>query len=366
MWGAHVPHREAGCHHPAVALLLDGITSRAVATDRLTVHVLEAAGRSGPAVVFVHGNVSSALFWQQAMLDVPAGYRAVALDLRGFGDTEALPVDATRGLRDYADDVAATVEALDLGPVHLVGWSMGGGVVLQVVRDRPGLVRTVTLVNPVSPYGFGGTRGVDGEPYDAVGTGSGGGAANPDFVRALGEGDRSADSPLSPRSVLRAFYVKPPFVPAMEDVFVESMLSTRLGDDHYPGDSRPSDGWPGVAAGTRGVLNTMAPHHIGLADLAAVDPKPPVLWIRGSADLIVSDTSMFDLAALGKLGALPGWPGEETHPPQPMIAQTRAVLDRYAAAGGEYREVVLDAGHSPHLEVPEQFSAALAEGLSRS
>lgn len=348
-----------------MTLLLDGITARAVPTDRLTVNVLEAEGRSGPAVVFVHGNVSSALFWQQAMLGVPEGFRALAVDLRGFGETEALPVDATRGLRDFSDDVAATVEALDLGPVHLVGWSMGGGVVLQYLRDRPSQIRTVTLVNPVSPYGFGGTRGLDGEPYDAIGTASGGGAANPDFVRTLAEGDRSTDSPLSPRSVLRAFYVKPPFVPTMEDVFVESMLSTRIGDDHYPGDSVPSEGWPGAAAGTRGVLNTMAPCHVRLDDLDTLDPKPPILWIRGSADQIVSDASMFDLAALGKLGAVPGWPGDGTHPPQPMVGQTRAVLDRYAAAGGEYREVVLDTGHSPHIERPEEFSAALAEGLTR-
>ena len=43
--------------------------------------------------------------------------------------------------------------------MHLVGWSMGGGVVLQLLRDRPAVVRSVTLVNPISPYGFGGTTG---------------------------------------------------------------------------------------------------------------------------------------------------------------------------------------------------------------
>ena len=346
--------------------LLEGITSRSVLTHRLTVHVLEAEGRSGPAVVFVHGNVSSSLFWQQAMLDVPDGYRALAVDLRGFGDTEALPVDATRGLRDYADDVAAAIDALDLGAVHLVGWSMGGGVVMQLMHDRPGTVRTLTLVNPVSPFGFGGTRGATGEPYDAIGTGAGGGAANPDFVRLLAEGDRSADSPLSPRQVLRSFYVKPPFVPELEDVFVESMLTTRIGDDHYPGDSVPSQGWPGAAAGGRGVLNTMAPNRFRLDDLDAIDPKPPVLWVRGEADQIVSDTSMFDLAFLGSLGAVPGWPGDGTHPPQPMVTQTRFVLDGYAAAGGSYEEVVVaDAGHSPHIEKPDEFAAALGRGLSR-
>ncbi|HEY0452053.1 alpha/beta hydrolase [Actinophytocola sp.] len=349
-----------------MAQLLTGITARTVATDRLTVNVLEIGGRSGTPVVFVHGNVSSSLFWQQAMLDLPPAYRPLAVDLRGFGDTDPLPVDATRGVRDYSDDVAGVVEALGLGPVHLVGWSMGGGVVLQLLRDFAGSVRTVTLMNPVSPYGFGGTRGVDGELLDEAGTGAGGGAANPDFVRLLREGDRSADSPLSPRQVMLSFYVKPPFKPSLADVFVESMLSTRIGDDHYPGDMVPSSGWPGVAPGGRGVLNTMAPTHFRLDDLHTITPKPPIRWIRGADDQIVSDTSVFDLANLGALGALPDWPGARTHPPQPMIAQTRAVLDRYAAEGGTYDEVVIDdAGHSPHLEKPAEFNTALREILAK-
>jgi hypothetical protein len=59
------------------------------------------------------------------------------------------------------------------------------------------------------------------------------------------------------------------------------------------------------------------------------DPKPPVTWVRGDRDVIVSDTSLFDLAYLGKLGAVPGWPGDDECPPQPMVAQTRA---EFAAA----------------------------------
>jgi pimeloyl-ACP methyl ester carboxylesterase len=74
--------------------------------------------------------------------------------------------------------------------------------------------------------------------------------------------------------------------------------------------------------------------------------------------VIVSDTSLFDLGFLGQLGAVPGWPGAEVYPAQPMIAQMRAVLDRYKANGGTYREEVLtDCGHSPHIEKRAAFSA---------
>ena len=167
--------------------------------------------------------------------------------------------------------------------------------------------------------------------------------------------------------MLLAHYVKPPFVPDHLDIFVESMLSTRIGDDHYPGDSRPAAGWPGIAPGDRGVLNTMAPTRFRIEDLSGVNPKPPILWLRGADDVIVSDTSLYDLAYLGSVAAVPGWPGEQTWPPQPMLAQTRAVLDGYAAAGGRYREVVIaDSGHGPHLDQPEKFRAALGEHLAGS
>ncbi|MEV6981765.1 alpha/beta hydrolase [Sphaerisporangium sp. NPDC051017] len=335
------------------------ISAERVTTSRLTLNVLSVPGSSGEPVLFVHGNVSSSAFWRSAMAATAGGFRPFAVDLRGFGDSDALPVDASRGVRDYSDDVLSLLDVL--GPAHLVGWSLGGGVVLQALRDRAAAVRSVTLVNPVSPYGFGGTQGAEGALTHPDGTGSGGGAANPEFVAALRAGDRSADSPVSPRTVLRTAYVVPGTdFGGEEDAFVESMLSTLLGEDNYPGDSVPSGAWPGIAPGGRGVLNSLAPTHFRVDDLHTIDPKPPILWIRGADDVIVSDTSFFDLAHLGAIGAVPGWDGT---PAQPMVTQTRAVLERY----GPYEEVVFEGcGHSPHIEKPAEFGRALLAHLGKS
>ncbi|MFG1700845.1 alpha/beta fold hydrolase [Nonomuraea sp. NPDC049309] len=330
-----------------------------VTTSRLTQHVMTVEGRdTGAPVLFVHGNVSSSAFWRDTLPAVPDGFRPLAVDLRGFGDSDPAPIDATRGVRDWSDDLIELIEALELDGVHLVGWSLGGGVVLQLLRDRPSAVASVTLVNPVSPYGWGGTEGPDGRLTHADGTGSGAGAANPDFVARLKAGDLSDESPTSPRNVFRSTYVKNP-VPD-EDFYLRSMLTTRVGESNYPGDAAASDAWPGVAPGRTGVLNAISPVYFRLDDLHEIDPKPPILWLRGADDVIVSDTSLLDLAHLGRIGAVPGSPGT---PAQPMVTQTRAVLERY----GDYREVVLDdCGHSPHIERPDDFRRALAEHLGEA
>src|SRR5690554_5305432 len=183
--------------------IFDGITQRTVQTERLAASVLERpAADAQKTVVFIHGNVSSSLFWQPTMLALPEGVRALAIDLRGFGGSETLPVDATRGLSDYADDVASVLDELGIRSANLVGWSMGGGVVMQLLLDRPELFSTMTLVAPVSPYGFGGTAGPEGRMLTADGAGTGGGGANADFVARLRAHDTSDDAQTSPRAVV--------------------------------------------------------------------------------------------------------------------------------------------------------------------
>jgi pimeloyl-ACP methyl ester carboxylesterase len=91
------------------------------------------------------------------------------------------------------------------------------------------------------------------------------------------------------------------------------------------------------------------------SNFANMSLKPSVLWIHGADDQIVSDTSLFDFGFLGQIGAVPGWPGVEAHPPQPMKSQVRTVMERYKTKDGEYQEVQLaECGHSPHIEKQAQ------------
>ena len=226
----------------------------------------------------------------------------------------------------------------------------------------------MTLQAPVSPYGFGGSGDAEGTPTFEDAAGSGGGVVSPQFIERIQMGDRGADDPNSPRTVINTFYYKAPFRAAMEEEFLTAALMEKTGPQGYPGDAVPSPNWPGVGPGVYGPVNCWSPKYLRneVPALLAASPKPPVLWIRGDSDLIVADGSMFDIATLGKFGYVPGWPGEEVAPPQPMIVQTRAVLDKYAAAGGSYREVLFtDCAHSPHIEKPAEWLAAFLEHVGR-
>lgn len=164
--------------------------------------------------------------------------------------------------------------------------------------------------------------------------------------------------------MFRSSYVAPGFSDDNEDLWVESMLSTRTGEDNYPRDGAPSESWPGFGAGGRDVLNTMSGVRLDLTGIVDLLNKPAILWVHGSVDAIVGDESFFDLHTLGKHGIIPGWPGEDVAPPQPIMAQTREVLGRYSADVGEVREELFEgAGHSPHLDAPERFRRVVEEFL---
>ena len=278
--------------------------------------------------------------------------------MRGFGDSEPLPIDATRGLADWADDTQALLEALGIErPVHLAGWSTGGAAIAAFALDRE--VASLTFIDPVSPYGYGGTH-ADGTPCFPDWAGTGGGAGAPEFVARLAAGDRSGDGAASPRNVL-ARPTGPRTTrrtPSACEMLLTEVLKSVTGDDGYPGDSTPSENWPGFAPGTRGILNALSGKHCNWAGIVDLDPKPPILWTHGSDDIVVADGSPWEVGTLGQLGAIPGWPGEEVFPPQPMVWQIRSVLERYRDAGGRAEmETFEGSGHFPPIDAAERWSA---------
>jgi pimeloyl-ACP methyl ester carboxylesterase len=350
---------QAQTPQPAV---MKGITASTIATKRLTTRVLTSGEVGGTPVVFLHGNLTSATWWEETMLALPKGFRGIAPDLRGFGgaDTSA-KIDATRGAGDWADDVIALLDQLHIEKAHIVGNSLGGYVVWRLMADYSSRLLSVTLVAPGAPYGFGGTKDVAGTLCFSDAAGTGAGLGNPLLIKAMKDGDRSLNSMFTPRFALRNVIVKPPFIPAREEELVSSMLTTHLNAATMPGDAVPSANWPLFAPGTSGIINALSPKYCGnVARVwAAGASKVPVLWIRGANDVIVSNSAASDIGTLGMRGIVPNYPGKDVYPPQPMLDQIRAVLDKYKAVGGSYREVVIEnCGHVPYLEKSTEFNTA--------
>lgn len=336
--------------------LLPGVRSHSIATDRLRMHYLESGPEDGIPVVLVHGNLATARFYEALMAAAPNRYRCLAPDMRGFGDTERVPIDATRGLRDWADDTHALIRVLGISrPVHLAGWSTGGAAIARYALDRP--VASLTFIDPVSPYGYGGIR-AGGMPCFSDYAGSGGGTGSLEFAQRIAGGDRSADSPLSPRNVMNSSYWSSHHrePPDREDLLVDEILKSVTGDDGYPGDSTPSDNWPGVAPGTRGILNALSGKYCDWSDIVHLTPKPPILWTHGTDDIVVADGSAWEMGSLGRAGHVPGWPGDEVFPPQLMVTQIRTVLERYHAGGGRVEMHMFEgSGHFPIIDAAERW-----------
>jgi len=335
-------------------------------TDRLRTSCWVSGPENGVPLLLIHGNLVTGRFWRDVTAQLPDSFRAVAPDLRGFGRTEAKPIDATRGLADWTDDIESLVAALGWQgkPMHVAGWSMGGGIAMDYARRHPQDIASLTLVAPMSPYGFGATRDARGTLTTPDAAGCGGGAVNPEFMRRFAAGDKSSDDPSSsPRVTMTSFFWSPKYKAPDEDELLDEVLLTKTGDDFYPGDGTASNSWPGMAPGKKGVNNAFAPIYCDISAFGDIKQPFPVVWVRGDEDQVISDGSFFDLAYLGKLGAVPGWPGEEACPPQPMLQQIRATLDRYRkSSGADVREVVLEGvGHGPLLERSSRVAELVKE-----
>ncbi len=100
----------------------------------------------------VHGITANHLAWQ-LVADALPDVRIVAPDLRGRGRSSGLP--GPYGMVQHADDLARLVDQLGLGPVPVVGHSMGGFVAVAVADRHPELIRGVLLLDGGLPFVVG-------------------------------------------------------------------------------------------------------------------------------------------------------------------------------------------------------------------
>ncbi len=120
-------------------------------TGRLRQHYLERG--EGEAILLIHGSFATARWWEPVMALLPAGYRAIAPDLRGCGQSQPADSPEAYAVPAQAADLWALADALALEGLLLVGHSYGAAIALQMALDRPGPVRSLTLLDPPSASG---------------------------------------------------------------------------------------------------------------------------------------------------------------------------------------------------------------------
>lgn len=108
----------------------------------------------GQPILLVHGWICSSKFWQKNVPDLANAFRVITLDLRGHGNSSKTLTGHTIG--QYASDVRQVIDHLGLQETVLVGWSMGGEVVLSYYEQygRDTHLRALGLLDS-APFPFG-------------------------------------------------------------------------------------------------------------------------------------------------------------------------------------------------------------------
>ena len=107
---------------------------------------------SGEPVLLLHGNMSSSVHFEPLIERLRGGWRCIAPDLRGFGDsTYRASFDS---LDELAEDVSLFLERLGLPSVFVAGWSTGGGIGLKLAAICPDKVRKLFCIEGAGHRGY--------------------------------------------------------------------------------------------------------------------------------------------------------------------------------------------------------------------
>ena len=109
---------------------------------------------SGDCAVLIHGHPFDRTLWEPQLAALRDGFRVLAPDLRGFGESPVTAGSVT--MRQYAADIEGLLDDLGIGRAAIIGLSMGGLVTMELAAARPerywaiGLV--ATTAEPVTPH----------------------------------------------------------------------------------------------------------------------------------------------------------------------------------------------------------------------
>ena len=292
---------------PQPTAVTTGATHRLVPGPAGRIHLVEQG--SGPLVLLVHGFPESWYSWRRQLPALAAaGYRAVAVDVRGYGRSSRPDEPAAYRMRELVADAVAAVQALGEETAVVVGHDWGAGIAANAALLRPDVFGAVGLLSvPYTPRG--GPR--PSEVFARMSAGGAGGTAPDEFYVGYFQQPGRAEAEIEPdvRGWLAGFYAAlsadtmpeagapdPHFVRpggTLRERFPAGALPAWLGEDEldvYAGEFERT--------GMTGALNRYRNMDRDWEDLADLDGAPirqPSLFVGGALD--ASTTWLADAVA---------------------------------------------------------------------
>lgn len=237
-----------------VGATIEGVSHHGVSVNGTRLHYVS-AGSQGSPIVLVHGWPETWWAFRKLIPLLASRHRVFALDLRGFGDSDAGDGDYSEA--SFAEDLRCFVESLDVGPVHILCQDISGGVAFRYAAMHQEHIASFIAVE-TTLAGFG---------LEALADVNNGGSWHNSFLAARG----------IPEMLLagheREFIADWAF-PMM--AMVEEAISTKDVDEFVRTYSRPN-GWRGTAGlyqaifADQGATKALAQSHPLSIPVLAVD-----------------------------------------------------------------------------------------------
>jgi pimeloyl-ACP methyl ester carboxylesterase len=276
------------------------VHDRRVVVDGVQLQYLEAG--FGPPLLLLHGHEQSAASWRWVTPVLARTHRVLALSLPGHGGSAPAVAGYAPG-RDLAPLVADFLDSLGVGPLHVVGNSVGGAVALRLALADPSRIRTLTLVDSaglgrdVNPLLALDTLPIIGELAITISRMPGGDVGRTTMSTAM-------------------LFAQPSRVPA--EFFTEQHALGRR-----PGQLEAS------TAMARALFDANGQREVMLARLPELTMPTLVIW--GGCDYVLP------------------------------ASQAQAAVDRLPHGR---LALFADCGHLPHVECPDRFATVLSEWLA--
>lgn len=116
---------------------------RSVSEDGVTLSILKAG--TGDPVIYVHGVVTTSNIFSKYLAAYSPAYRGIAVDLRGYGNSEKTPTGSN--ISQFVKDLIALADRLKIEKPVWVGVSMGGMILQQLALEHPSRVKALVLVS---------------------------------------------------------------------------------------------------------------------------------------------------------------------------------------------------------------------------